>query len=67
MFLSLSQLAEEAELGVQVTSLHTLLKLGQGDAFFNFTNVFILGDPLIRQVLRGFWSFNNDVWLASPR
>lgn len=64
MFFGLSQFAKKSELGIEVPRLHAFLKLVERHAFFDFGHVFILRDPLVRQVLRRFGPLYNNIRLC---
>ena len=61
----LCEFAQQSELSIQVSGFHAVLELRKGHTLFNLGHIFVLGYPLVRQVLRGLWSFNNNVWLPT--
>ena len=63
VLLGLSQFAKKTEFSIEITGLHTLLKLRQGNTFLDFCHVLVLGDPFVGEVLRWLGPLNDCVRL----
>ena len=65
MLFGLSELAQESELSVQVSSFHAILEFSKRHSFFYLGNVFVFSNPLVGQVLRRLRSFYDYIGLPS--
>lgn len=61
MFFCLGKFPDQPELSVELPHSHAFIELCKRDSLLDLTHIFVLIDPLVRQVLAGLWAFYQSV------